>query len=407
MAIIFLLIFAGLEFYLFNAFRGAFANTIWAKLGMAYVAISVITFVITYFRVIISFRSGIYNATLTNNLLMGFSFSFFLTNFVLIAVFFAEDIFRIFDYIWQLLPIKDTGETSFASRRQFIGMTATLLAAVPFASLIYGVLQGRYNYKVFPVPLKFADLPKAFDGFKIVQISDVHSGSFDNIDEVERAVGIIQAQKPDMIVFTGDWVNTFAEELKPYISIFKALEAPFGKYAIWGNHDYGHRQDGQSNIGVLRNFVNEAGFTVLENENVKIEKDGETFRLVGVENWGKPPFPQIGDLQKAKGNIEKGEFSILLSHDPTHWDAKVIEDQHHFHLTLSGHTHGAQIGIEAKWLRWSPSKYIYPRWAGIYEEKGQYLYVNRGFGFLAYPGRAGINPEITAIELKKGEMNDE
>ena len=401
MAILFLLIFAALEFYLFNAFRAAFSDTIWAKVGMAYVLVSIITFAITYFKVVPAFRSGVYNATLTNNLLMGFSFAFFMTNFVLIAVFFAEDVFRIFDYIWQILPIKETGETTFASRRQFIGTTATLLAAVPFAGLIYGVLKGRYNYKVFSVPLKFSDLPKAFDGFKIVQISDVHSGSFDNIEEVERAVGIIQAQKPDMIVFTGDWVNSFAEELKPYIPIFKSLEAPFGKYAIWGNHDYGRRRDGQDNIEVLREFVNEAGFSILENENTKIEKDGEFFRLFGVENWGKPPFPQIGDLQKAKANTEKGEFSVLLSHDPTHWDAKVLDDEHHFHLTLSGHTHGAQIGIEAKWLRWSPSKYIYPRWAGIYKEKGQYLYVNRGFGFLGYPGRAGINPEITTIELKK------
>ncbi len=399
--IIFLLIFGGLEVYLFNAFRGAFADTVWAKVGMAYVLISVLTFMITYIRILPVFRGEVYNATLVNNLFMGFSFAFFFTNFVLIAVFFAEDVFRILNYFWQLLPFKETGETAFASRRQFIGTTATLLAAVPFVSLIYGMIQGRYNYKVFNVPIKFPDLPKAFDGFKIVQISDVHSGSFDNISEVERAVGIIQAQKPDMIVFTGDWVNSFADELKPYVSIFKSLKAPFGKYAIWGNHDYGRGQNNHENIEDLRVHVTDAGFTILENSNTKIEKDGEYLRLLGVENWGKPPFPQFGKLDIAKAGTQKGEFSILLSHDPTHWDAKVLPDDHHIHLTLSGHTHGAQIGIEAKWLRWSPSKYIYPRWAGIYEEKGQYLYVNRGFGFLAYPGRAGINPEITSIELKK------
>lgn len=401
MVIIPLLIFAALELYLFTAFRSAFAESIWAKVGMAYVLISVVTFAVTFFKVITAFRSGVYNATLGNNLLMGFSFAFFIANFVLIAVFFLEDIYRIFDYLWQLLPIKDTGEKSFVSRRRFIGTTATLLAAVPFATLLYGVLKGRYNYQIFPVSLKFADLPKAFDGFKIVQISDVHSGSFDNIEEVEKAVKIIQDQKPDMIVFTGDWVNTSADELKPYIPIFKSLSAPFGKYAIWGNHDYGRGQRNYDNIDNLRKHVNSAGFTVLENENTKIEKDGEYIRLFGVENWGKPPFPQFGDLEKTKATAEKDDFSILLSHDPSHWDAQVINDDHHFHITLSGHTHGAQIGIEAKWLRWSPSKYIYPRWAGIYEEKGQYLYVNRGFGFLAYPGRVGINPEITAIELKK------
>ena len=401
MGILLLIIFAGLELYLFYAFRNAFTDTIWANVGVAYVIISIITFFITYFKVASAIRSGVYNATLTNNLLMGFSFAFFMTNFVLIAVFFAEDVFRMLDYIWQLLPFRDTGETKFAGRRQFIGMTATLLAAVPFSALIYGVLQGRYNYKVFNIPLKFTDLPKAFDGFKVVQISDVHSGSFDNIEEVERAVNIIQDQNPDLIVFTGDWINSHAEELQPYVHIFKQLKAPFGKYAVWGNHDYGRGRSNQDNIEILRGLVNDAGFQVLENENITIEKGGESIKLFGVENWGKPPFPQIGDLQKAKENSEKGVFSILLSHDPTHWDAKVINDDHHFHLTLSGHTHGAQIGIEAKWLRWSPSKYIYPRWAGICKEKGQYLYVNRGFGFLGYPGRAGINPEIAAIELKK------
>jgi predicted MPP superfamily phosphohydrolase len=387
--------------YLFFAFRSAFSGTIWASAGYTYIIVSIVTFLLTYFKVASAIRSGVYNATLTNNILMGFSFAFFMTNFVLIAVFFAEDIFRVLNYIWQLLPFGDTGNTQFAGRRKFIGTAATILAAVPFSALIYGVLQGRYNYKVFNIPLKFKDLPKAFDGFKVVQISDVHSGSFDNIEEVERAVGIIQSQSPDLIVFTGDWINSHAEELQPYVHIFKELKAPFGKYAVWGNHDYGRGRDSKDNIDILRQLVNDAGFKVLENENVTIEKDGESIRLFGVENWGKPPFPQIGDLQKAKENSPKDAFSILLSHDPTHWDAKVINDDHHFHLTLSGHTHGAQIGIEAKWLRWSPSKYIYPRWAGIYKEKGQYLYVNRGFGFLGYPGRAGINPEIAAIELKQ------
>jgi predicted MPP superfamily phosphohydrolase len=387
--------------YLFFAFRSAFSGTIWASAGYTYIIVSIVTFLLTYFKVASAIRSGVYNATLTNNILMGFSFAFFMTNFVLIAVFFAEDIFRVLNYIWQLLPFGDTGNTQFAGRRKFIGTAATILAAVPFSALIYGVLQGRYNYKVFNIPLKFKDLPKAFDGFKVVQISDVHSGSFDNIEEVERAVGIIQSQSPDLIVFTGDWINSHAEELQPFVHIFKELKAPFGKYAVWGNHDYGRGRDSKDNIDILRQLVNDAGFKVLENENVTIEKDGESIRLFGVENWGKPPFPQIGDLQKAKENSPKDAFSILLSHDPTHWDAKVINDDHHFHLTLSGHTHGAQIGIEAKWLRWSPSKYIYPRWAGIYKEKGQYLYVNRGFGFLGYPGRAGINPEIAAIELKQ------
>jgi len=395
------LIFGSIEAYLFYAFRNAFSDTIWAKFGMAYVVLSLIIFGITVWKVSTMFRTGNTNADLVTNLFMGVSFAIFISNFVLIAVFFAEDVYRILNYLWQLLPFSNTETTSFAGRRKFIGTTATLLAAVPFSALIYGVLKGRYNYKVFPVSLSFNDLPKAFDGFKIVQISDVHSGSFDNINEVEKAINIIQAQKPDLIVFTGDWVNTFAEELKPYVDIFKSLHAPFGKYAVWGNHDYGRGQKGRSNIEDLRVHVTEAGFTILENENTKIEKDGEYIQLLGVENWGRPPFPQYGDLNLAKRDIDKDDFSILLSHDPTHWDEKVLPDEKHVHLTLSGHTHGAQIGIEAKWLRWSPSQYIYERWAGIYEEAGQYLYVNRGFGFLAYPGRAGINPEITAIELKR------
>jgi predicted MPP superfamily phosphohydrolase len=399
-----LFIFAALEIYLFNAFRGAFAGTLSSKIGMTYIAVSAILFLLTYFRVSTVYKQGYGNADLLTNLLMGFSFAFFMTNIALAFIFLAEDVFRWLNYLWQLLPFSDKPAT-FAGRRKFIGQAATLVAAVPFVGLIYGVLKGRYNYQVFPITLKFPDLPKAFDGFKIVQISDVHSGSFDNIEEVQRAAKMIQDQKPDLIVFTGDWVNTFADELKPYVGIFKQLSAPFGKYAIWGNHDYGGhgspiRHDEKESIRTLRKHVTDAGFSILENTSVKIEKENDYFRLFGVENWGRFPFPQYGDLEKAKKEAQKGEFSVLLSHDPTHWDEHVIKDEHLFHLTLSGHTHGAQMGIEAKWLRWSPSKFIYKRWAGLYEEAGRRLYVNRGFGFLGYPGRAGINPEITCITLK-------
>lgn len=220
-------------------------------------------------------------------------------------------------------------------------------------------------------------------------------------------MNILQNQNPDMVLFTGDLVNNHAGEIEPYLSTLKNIKAPFGKFSVMGNHDYGEyirwdsQQDKINNVKKIRSHHHAMGFDLLENSNRLIEKDGDSIRLLGVENWGNPPFPQYGDLDRAIKNTKDSEFTVLMSHDPDHWEEKTLKHKKKIHLTLAGHTHGSQFGIEIPGFKWSPVQYKYKRWAGLYEKLDQYLYVNRGFGFLGYPGRVGIWPEITIIELKK------
>ena len=256
--------------------------------------------------------------------------------------------------------------------------------------------------------LAFDDLPKAFDGFTITQISDIHSGSFDNAAKVNYGVDLINEQQSDVILFTGDIVNNKADELLPWKDAFGRLSAKEGVYSILGNHDYGDyvnwetKEDKEANLQQLFDLQTEMGFTLLRNETHFLEKEGERLALVGVENWGKGGFKKKGDLDKAVATVEAKDFKILLSHDPSHWEAKVLPHPYNFHLTLSGHTHGMQFGIEIPgWFKWSPVKWRYKQWAGLYQENKQWINVNRGFGFLGYPGRVGIWPEITKITLKR------
>jgi predicted MPP superfamily phosphohydrolase len=297
-------------------------------------------------------------------------------------------------------------QTFFPSRRKFLTLTATSIAAIPLFSMLYGITKGKYNYSINNLKLSFKDLPKAFNGFKIVQISDIHAGSLDSPTDVLRGIKMINDQKPDVILFTGDMVNSNKDEVNPYIDIFKQLEAKYGKFSVLGNHDYYAAPDDetpQATTGYWADFKAKfaaMGFHLMNNENVYIEKNGEKINLVGVENWGKARwFPKRGDLDLALKNTSKDDFCVLMSHDPTHWDEKILEHDKHIHLTLSGHTHGMQFGLNMPNFKWSPAQYSYKRWMGLYEEKNQYLYVNRGFGFLAFPGRVGMWPEITVIEL--------
>ena len=282
------------------------------------------------------------------------------------------------------------------------------IAAVPFGGLLYGMYKGKYNFKVLKYSLEYDDLPEAFDGYQITQISDVHSGSFDNRKKIEYAIDLVNKQKSDVLFFTGDLVNNKTEEMHPWKELFSKLEAKDGKFSILGNHDYGDYVDWNSedekaqNLEDLKKLQMEIGFDLLLNESRYLKKGDDEIALVGVENWGRGGFKKAGDLTKAAENISKEDFKILLSHDPSHWEDVVIHDDYHYHLTLSGHTHGMQFGIEIPgWVKWSPIKWRYKYWAGIYKELGQYINVNRGFGFLGYPGRVGIWPEITVITLKK------
>lgn len=319
---------------------------------------------------------------------------------IMLVVMFGEDVVR---YVQKAFS---SGQP-VAGRRKFVAQLALGLASIPFLSLLYGIFKGRYNYKVLKYKLEFADLPEAFDGFTISHITDIHSGSFDNKEKIEYAIDLVNEQKSDVILFTGDIVNNFAFEMDDWIDSFKKLEAPVGKYSILGNHDYGDYADWKSKEAKVKNFQDikeihpKIGFDLLLNENRYIEKDGQKIALVGVENWGNG-FKKEGDLQKASAGIQKDDFKVLMTHDPSHWDKIVKNDDFNYHLTLSGHTHGLQFGIEIPgFIKWSPAKYVYKQWAGLYKEFDRYINVNRGFGYHAFPGRVGIWPEITVIELKK------
>lgn len=347
------------------------------------------------------------------NILGGFVFTMFITKLVFGALLLLQDLGRItlggFHFAAFQFTDKMWYEDGFIpGRRQFLTSFTTMVAGIPFFSLLYGITKGKYQYTVEKIVLTFKDLPKAFDGFTLVQISDIHSGSFDNKEKVRAGIEKIQALNPDMICFTGDLVNAEKEEIDPYIDLFASLKAPFGKFAILGNHDYYGTYD-RENARAEKEYFDDffkrykaMGFDLLNNERRSIEKDGESIELVGVENWGAGRwFPKRGDLNRATAGMAENRFSILLSHDPTHFDEIVKSFEKTMHLTLSGHTHGFQFGVQIPGFKWSPAQYRYSKWAGLYEENNRKLYVNRGFGFLGFPGRVGMWPEITHIEFRR------
>jgi predicted MPP superfamily phosphohydrolase len=340
---------------------------------------------------------------------MGLVLLVYIPKIVLTLLLLGEDIFRLGAGIINYFVDYDTNADFLPSRRKFISQLGFGLAAVPFLSLIYGIFEGRYNYKVIKQTIFFPDLPEAFDGFKITHISDVHSGSFDNADKINYAIDLVNEQNTDIVLFTGDIVNTHAKEMLPWIETFNRIKKhEFGKFSVLGNHDYGEyvtwpsEKEKNANFQAIKNLYGQIDFKLLLNEHIFIEKGNQKIALVGVENWGQN-FKKAGDLNKASQYLKKEDFKILMSHDPSHWDYEVQHHEKNFHLTLSGHTHGMQFGIEIPgFFKWSLAQYVYKQWAGLYENLGRYVYVNRGFGYHAYPGRVGIMPEITVIQLKKG-----
>ena len=325
-------------------------------------------------------------------------------------------------------PVDAASKGTHISRSKFLSQSALVIAGLPFVHLLYGALKGKYDFTVHRVKVPIPNLPSAFEGFTITQLSDIHTGSFDNMKAVERGIDLANSQNSDIIFFTGDLVNNRTEELDGYKGIFAKLTAPLGVYSILGNHDYGdYEQNWSGDEEKAQNFQNllkthaSMGWNLLKNQHQIIEKDGANLALVGVENWGRD-FVKHGDLDLAiatnkvkvqtESALEQGtvavkdaDLRILLSHDPSHWSGQVQAHPLQFDLTLSGHTHGMQFGIEIPGLniKWSPIKWKYPQWAGLYtDEKKQHLYVNRGFGHLGYLGRAGIFPEVTVLELTKG-----
>lgn len=340
---------------------------------------------------------------------MGLMLVVYLPKMVLAVVLLLEDVFRIGAGVLNYFAENDN-EDFLNSRRKFVSQIGLGLAAIPFFSLLYGVTIGKYNYKVFKQQIFFPDLPDAFDGFTITQISDVHSGSFDNPERINYAIDLINEQNSDMILFTGDIVNTHAKEMQPWIETFNRIKRhEYGKFSVLGNHDYGEyvawpsEAEKRKNFKEIKDLYGQIGFDLLLNEHIFVERGNDRIAVVGVENWGHN-FKKAGDLNKASEALNEKDFKILMSHDPSHWDHEVKNHDRNFHLTFSGHTHGMQFGIEIPgYFKWSLAQYVYAQWAGLYEHLGRYVYVNRGFGFHAYPGRVGIMPEITVIELKKGE----
>lgn len=292
-------------------------------------------------------------------------------------------------------------------RRAAVSRIAIGVAAIPFVSILYGMVRGRYRFRVVTHQLDFPDLPEAFEGYRIVQISDIHSGSFDNRSMVEYGVDLINQQGADLVLFTGDIVNNVAAELEPWKDVFGKISAPDGVFSVLGNHDYGDyvgwpsTEAKQANLDELARHQADMGFQLLRNEHRVVERGSDRLVIAGVENWGFPPFPKYGDLKATLAGVPSDAFTVLMSHDPSHFEGEVKQHPHRIALTLSGHTHGMQFGIEIPGFRWSPVKYRYPRWAGLYREAGRILHVNRGFGYLAFPGRVGIWPEVTVLELRK------
>ena len=397
-------LFLFIEFYSYQAIR-TLVKLRWVLVGYQIISLLLLIFIIYSFTL---FDRSV-GQTKQTMFTMGLMLLVYVPKIVITLVLLGEDVFRLGAGAVNYFIDNSNSASVIPSRRSFVSKIGLGLAAVPFLSLIYGIFEGKYNFKVFKQTVFFPDLPDAFDGFKITQISDVHSGSFDDHEKINYAIDLINEQEADMILFTGDIVNTHAKEMYPWLETFNRIkDYKYGKFSVLGNHDYGEyvtwpsEKEKDENFQAIKGLYGQIGFKLLLNEHTYIQKGDDKIALVGVENWGNN-FKKAGDLNKASQNVAQDDFKVLMSHDPSHWEYEIKNHPKNFHLTLSGHTHGMQFGIEIPgYFKWSLAQYVYKQWAGLYENVGRYVYVNRGFGFHAYPGRVGIMPEITVIELKKG-----
>lgn len=320
----------------------------------------------------------------------------------------TDDVIRLFRWIATYLApstAPDPAHPHSISRLKFISQVAVVMAAVPYLSLIYGMIKSGYDIRVKKIKIALSNLPESFNGLKIIQISDIHCGSFTSTHHFENAVKIINEQKADILFFTGDLVNDVATETDKFNEVFSKITAPMGVYSILGNHDYADyvtwdsAEEKSKNLENLKAKHKQYGWRLLLNEHVALQKGEDKIALIGIENWGARGFAKYGDLKKAHAGTQAYPVKLLLSHDPSHWEAQVLKDYPDIDAVFAGHTHGMQFGVEIPGFKWSPVQYIYKQWAGLYQQGKQYLYVNRGLGFIGYPGRVGILPEITLIEL--------
>ncbi len=332
-------------------------------------------------------------------------FIIFASKLVVVLFLFVDDTVR----MGKIALNNANGTTEFdPSRSKFLNQMGLLVAAVPFSAFIYGMVKGAYDYQVKRVTLRLPNLPQAFDGYIMLQISDLHTGSFNSTEPLKEAVKLINQQEADLVFFTGDLVNNMAVEVQQHIDTLKEIKAKTGVFSVLGNHDYGDyvawpsAEAKRENLQNLIDSHGKMGWQILMNENRIIEKDGEKIAVLGVENWGnRAGFPKYGRLEQAYKGTEDSPFKVLLSHDPSHWDGEINKKYDDIDLTLAGHTHGMQFGVNIPGWKWSPVQYVYEQWSGLYKKGRQHLYVNTGLGFLGYPGRVGFLPEITVFELKK------
>lgn len=408
--IFFLLLFIGfVEYYSFAAVKSAMRGG--APLARGIVYGIYFTFVVLLYVILINFRRwGLESKDWTGTkYVLVFVVGFFLLKIIAATFMFIGDIYRLLRYAISASSAAGNPEITASSipRSQFLGMAAIAIGATLMGTMLWGI-RNRYRYQVKKVKVKLANLPPEFEGFTIVQISDIHAGSFDDSEAVKHGVDMVLEQNADVIFFTGDLVNNIAPEILPYKEIFSQLKAPHGVYSILGNHDYGDYSEWDTpeakaqNLVDLRQHQADMGWKLLDNEHVFLVKDGAKIALIGVQNWGnRIGFPKYGDMVKATAGLAEANVpvKILLSHDPSHWDGQVSVDYKDIDLTLSGHTHGMQFGVRLAWMQWSPVQYVYKHWMGMYREGQQRLYVNPGYGFIGYKGRVGILPEITVLEL--------
>jgi predicted MPP superfamily phosphohydrolase len=335
----------------------------------------------------------------------------FFSKFFGVIFLMVDDLGRAARWVWQHFSPSEPSNISAPkegiSRSEFLVKSAMVATAVPALTMSFGIISGAYNYRVRRNTVYLKNLPASFDGIRIAQLSDVHSGSFFNKTAVKGGIDLLLSEKPDVVFFTGDLVNDRADEMKEYQPIFEKVKAPLGVYSTLGNHDYGDYTAWSSPQAKRKNLQNliqthkQMGWDILMNENRILQQGGDKIAILGIENWGTGGFPKHGRMDLAHQGTEDAAVKLLLSHDPSHWDAQVRQEYPDIDLMFAGHTHGMQFGIEIGDFKWSPVQYRYKQWAGVYQEKDQYLYVNRGYGFLVFPGRIGILPEVTIMELKK------
>ncbi len=396
-----------IDWYAFQAFRTIAQHwSIGTKntLNVVYWSVPVVAIALVLVSVYTQLPDT-YKASFT--LLSTFVFIVYISKFLIVPILLLDDLRRL--VLFAMEHIGGKPREVNLGRLRFLSQFGILLGSIPFLTLTYGIIRNPYRYKVFRTKVKIADLPQQLEGLRIVQISDIHAGSFTFKEPVKHAIELINAQKPDLVFFTGDLVNDKADEMDDFLDVFDKIEAKYGVFSVLGNHDYGdyavweNAAAKQANLEKLRNTHQQLGWQLLLNENRQVDIKGQQVAVIGVENHSAlSRFPKKGDLKTAMQGTESSALKLLLSHDPTHWDLEVNQFFQDIALTFSGHTHGFQFGVEIPGFRWSPAQFIYRQWAGLYQKGKQFLYVNRGLGFIGYPGRVGILPEIAMVELHRG-----